>query len=79
MIIYYKVLFLDKNGKKRVENGLIDADKFVDAAVKIKEHYAGNLQSVEHLEYCDRNMITLPKDICQRFINEEDFSYEYEH
>ena len=79
MTIYYKVLFLDENGKKRVECGLINADRFVDAVVKIEEYYAKDLQSIEHLEYCDRSMITLPKDMCQRFVDEEDFSYEYEH
>lgn len=79
MTIYYKVIFLDENGKKRVEAGLINADRFVDAVVKIEEYYAKDLWSIEHLEYCDRNMITLPTDICQRFVDEEDFSYGYEH
>lgn len=79
MTIYYKVLFLDENDKKRVECGLINANRFVDAVVKIEEYYARDLWSIEHLEYCDRNMIALPEDICQRFVDEEDFSYEYEH
>lgn len=79
MTIYYKVIFLDEKGNKRVENGLINADRFIDAVVKIEEYYSSDLLSIEHLEYCDRNMITLPEDVCQRFVDEEDFSYEYEH
>jgi hypothetical protein len=79
MTIYYKVLFLDENGNKRIENGLINTDRFIDAVVKIEEYYGSDLWSIEHLEYCDRNMITLPIDICQRFVDEEDFSYEHKN
>ena len=79
MTIYYKVLFLDEDKNERIECGLINADRFADAINKIEKYYGNGLLVVKHLEYCDRSMITLPEDICQKFLNEEDFSYEYRH
>lgn len=79
MTIYYKVLFLDENSNKRIECGLINGDRFADVTNKIEEYYGNDFLAIKHLEYCDRSMITLPEDICQKFLNEEDFSYEYKH